>query len=193
MALQSTDKKILNFYYPPDFIQAIPSLITSIRLVILPHLALTINQDITIISYVLFLFAIGTDFVDGWIARKLGITSKFGAYFDTSVDFIFILGLFGVFVNSGIYSNWLLSIILLMYLQFVLSNLYLKHTIYDPIGKYYGSILFAGIGLTILFPGQLTYVVVTYGIVISTLASIIGRLIFFISQRGKLNRRTDEL
>ena len=71
-----------------------------------------------------------------------------------------------------------------MYLQFIITNLFFKQTIYDPIGKYYGSLLFGGIGLTLLFPFQLTYSVVSFGIVISTLTSLISRLTYFIRQRN---------
>jgi hypothetical protein len=98
---------------------------------------------------------------------------------------MFTIFLFGVFVNLGFYSNWLLSIMLLMYLQFIITNIFVKHATYDPIGKYYGSILFAGIGLTLLFPGQLTYDVVTYGIMMFTLASVIGRCTYLIKRRNK--------
>jgi phosphatidylglycerophosphate synthase len=38
--------------------------------------------------------AIGTDFADEYLARKLGDTSKLGAYFDAFVDFPIILGMF---------------------------------------------------------------------------------------------------
>ena len=193
MEVRSSAKRTLFFHSSPDFLQSLPSLLTSLRVVILPHLVYSFNQGFTPIVYSLFLLAIGTDFADGLLARKLGVTSKFGAFFDTTVDFIFILGLYGMFVNSGLYSSWLLAIMLLMYLQFMLSNFFFKQTIYDPIGKYYGSLLFGGIGLTLLFPGQLMYGVVITGILLSTLASIISRLTYFIGERTKLTRGTSEL
>mgnify|MGYP006944208130 CR=1 FL=1 len=73
--------------------------------------------------------------------------------------------------------------------QFVLSNLYLKQTIYDPIGKYYGSLLFGGIGLTLLFSHPIVYQIVTFGIILSTIASLISRLIYFFYQRPKRKER----
>jgi phosphatidylglycerophosphate synthase len=127
----------------------------------------------------------GTDLIDGRIARKLGVNSKFGSYFDSIVDFIFIIFLFGVFTNLGLYSNWLLLIMLLMYFQFIVTNIFLKKATYDPIGKYYGSILYAGIGLTLLFPEHLTYNIVTFGIVNSTLASIISRYYFLFFKKTR--------
>ena len=187
MDFDSTNKKILNFHHPTDFIQSIPSLITSVRLAILPHLVFAINQGFTLVSYSLFLFAMSTDLIDGKIARKLGVTSKFGSYFDSTVDFMFIILLFGVFANLGLYSNWLLAIMVLMYLQFIITNIFVKKTTFDPIGKYYGSILYADIGLTLLFPEQLTYTIVTFGIINSTLASIISRYYFLFSKKQEGN------
>ena len=193
MEVRPSAKRPLIFHDSPDFLQTLPTLITSLRIVILPHLVYSFNQGFIPIVYALFLLAIGTDFADGLIARKLGVTSKFGAYFDITVDFLFVLGLYGMFVNSGLYSGWLLVIMVFMYLQFMITNFFFKRTIYDPIGKYYGSLLFGGIGLTLLFPGQLMYGVVTSGIVLSTLASIISRLTYFMGERIKMNRGTSEL
>jgi hypothetical protein len=72
-----------------------------------------------------------------------------------------------------------------MYFQFIVTNIFLKKATYDPIGKYYGSILYAGIGLTLLFPEQFTYNIVTFGIVNSTLASIISRYYFLFFKKTR--------
>lgn len=164
--------------------QNIPNAITSLRLVALPHLVYSFNHQITLVVYALFLFSIGTDLVDGYVARKLVSVSKFGAYLDVTVDFLFISGMYLAFIIKGIYSPWILFIIVSVFIQFILSNVYLKQTIYDPIGKYYGSLLLGGIGLTLLFSDQLVYNIVTFGIVISTLASLISRLTYFLRQRN---------
>ena len=163
--------------------QNIPNAITSLRLVVLPHLVYSFNHQITLVAYALFIFAIGTDLADGYIARKLNSASKFGAYLDTIVDFLFISGMYLAFIINGIYSPWILLIIASIFLQFIILNIYVKKTIYDPIGKYYGSLLFGGIGLTLLFPDQLVYNIVTFGIITSTLASIISRLTYFLRTR----------
>jgi len=164
--------------------QNIPNAITGLRIVMLPHLFYSFTNQITGVSYFLFLFAIGTDILDGYIARRFGLVSKLGGYFDVTVDFLFISGMYLYFIVNGIYSIWILLIIISFFAQFVLSILYMKKTVYDPIGKYYGSLLFGGIGLTLLFPNQLTYDIVTYGIVISTLISLISRITFFILRRN---------
>ena len=75
--------------------------------------------------------------------------------------------------------------IIFVFSQFIFSNMYLKKTIYDPIGKYYGSLLFGEIGLTLLFTHSLIYQIVTIGIIISTAASLISRLTCLLSQRKR--------
>jgi phosphatidylglycerophosphate synthase len=165
--------------------QNIPNIITGLRLVILPHLVYSFNHQITLVAYALFLLVIGTDLVDGYFARKFGSISNLGAFLDVIVDFIFISGMYLVFIINGTYSSWILVVIILVFTQFILSNLYVKQTIYDPVGKYYGSLLFGGIGLTLLFSNQLIYDIVTYGIAISTIICITSRLSFFFFGRQK--------
>jgi phosphatidylglycerophosphate synthase len=154
----------------------IPNAITGLRLFVLPHLIFSFNHHLTITTYTLFLFAIGTDLADGYVARKLNATSKLGGYLDIILDFTFISGMYLNFIVKRIYSPWILVIIIGVFAQFVISNLFLKKTVYDPVGKYYGSLLFGGIGLTILFSNQVVYDFVTYGIVVFTIISLISRI-----------------
>ena len=75
-----------------------------------------------------------------------------------------------------------------MFAQFTLTNLHSKRTIYDPVGKYYGSLLFGGIGLTLLFPMQIMYNIVTIGIIVSTLAALLSRLAHFYEDKPEHNK-----
>ncbi len=159
--------------------QATPNTITLLRLIALPHLIWSFNHEITFAMYALFLFSIGTDLADGYISRKIGANSKFGANLDAAVDFAFINAMYLTFILKGIYPTWILLLIIIMFAQFILTNHYSRKTIYDPIGKYYGSLLFGGIGLTLLFPTQLIYNIVTIGILVSTVAAILSRLTHF--------------
>ena len=185
MDLKSNDQRTLGFYDLSEIVQTIPNLITILRLVVLPHLVYAFNHQITIVAFALFLFSIGTDLADGFVARKLKAVSKLGGYLDVMIDFLFVFGLYLNFTIKGMYSPWILLIMIFVFSQFILSNVYLKQTIYDPIGKYYGSLLFGGIGLTLLFPHPLVYQIVTFGIVISTSASLISRLTYFLRKRHK--------
>lgn len=161
----------------------IPNAITGLRLVALPFLICFFNLELAVVVYALFLFSIGTDFLDGYLARKTKSTSKFGAHLDTAVDFLFISGMYAFFISKGLYSPWILMLIILVFAQFVLTNFYVKRAVYDPVGKYYGSLLFGGIGLTLLFPLQTVCDIVTAGIVSSTVATIVSRLVYFYSKK----------
>jgi len=184
----NTAAKTFNFFYLLKLQQILPSLLTSLRVIILPHIFLFFSQGFTLAVYALFLTAIGTDFLDGFLARKLKVTSKYGAYFDTTVDFIFIVSFFDFFINSGIYPNWISILISITFFQFIISNLFLKRTIYDPVGKIYGSLLFAGIGITLLFDSQIAHNFVTYGILTCTITSIIFRIAYLFSKNNKFTK-----
>lgn len=180
MVLDSANKRTLGFYDMSDFVKIIPSLITSLRIVALPHLVYSLNNGFTLLVYVLFLFVISTDFLDGYTARKLKAQSTIGGYFDITVDFFFISGMYWVFISHGVFPLWILAIIVVVFLQFMLSNIYSKRMVYDPIGKYYGSLLLGGIGLTLLFQMQIVYNIVILGIVASTITSIFSRIMYFL-------------
>jgi phosphatidylglycerophosphate synthase len=154
----------------------LPSIISIQRLVVLPFLILSLEYRLILVGYGLFLFAIGTDFADGYLAKKLCVTTKFGAYLDATFDFFFVVSMLLYFVVKGFYPVWLLFPIILVYVQFVLTSL-LSKVIYDPVRKYYGSLLYGAVGLTLLFSGQLIYVIVTAGIMVATAASLLSRLL----------------
>ncbi|MFA5364339.1 MAG: CDP-alcohol phosphatidyltransferase family protein [Candidatus Bathyarchaeia archaeon] len=160
-----------------------PWAVTVLRVAALPFLILAFNQEIKAATYALFLFAVSTDFLDGYIAKKQKTASKSGAYFDATVDFVFVSAMFTVFTLNGLYPLWVVSLICLVFGQFILTNIILKQTIYDPIGKYYGSLMYGGVGLTLLFAEPLIYSIVTWGVVISTVASLISRAYFLGKQK----------
>jgi len=154
---------------------SLPWIITLLRLAILPFLAYAFSIGNTIATYSLFLFAISTDLADGYVARKLNAQSTYGVYFDAIVDYIFISGMFLVFIEGGFYPAWILVLISFVFLHFLLTSIFLKQ-LYDPIGKYYGSLLFGAIGLTLLFSGRLFHEAIMLGIVVVTVASLISRV-----------------
>lgn len=164
---------------------SVPWVITSLRVVALPFLIYSFNQEIQVVAYVLFLFAVCTDFLDGYLAKKLETTSKLGSYFDATVDFTFISGMLLVFILEGFYQSWILFLVVFVFVQFMLTSFHSKQAVYDPVGKYYGSLMYGGIGLTLLFQDQLTYSIVTVGIVVSTIATLSSRLTHFIRARNR--------
>ena len=137
----NSNKKIGSNNIPLKIKQNIPNAITLLRLIALPHLVYSFNHLTISITFSIFLASILTDVIDGYVSRKLRATSKLGGYLDVIVDFLFITGIYVSFIFNGIYSPWLLLVIVFVFTQFIVSNIILKKTIYDPIGKYFGSIL----------------------------------------------------
>ena len=125
----------------------------------------------------LFLFVIISDFADGYMARKIGIPTKFGAKFDVSVDFLLIFGIFLYYIVANVYPLWVLLLIITMFAQFMVTSTVLK-IMFDPIGKYYGSLLYGAIGLTILFPEPFARELITFIFAGATLFFLVSRLIF---------------
>ena len=81
----------------------IPWEITALRVIALPLLIYAFNQEIKAATYALFLFAVSTDFLDGYVAKKLETTSILGSYFDVTADFVFFSGMFLIFILERFY------------------------------------------------------------------------------------------
>lgn len=160
-----------------------PWAITSFRIIALPFLVYTFNQEITSITYVLFLFAVFSDFLDGYWAKKYETASQLGSYFDVTADFLFVTVMFLIFVIKGIYPFWIVLLICLVFGQFILSSIYFKKTSYDPIGKYYGSLMYGGIGLTLFFSQEIVHSIVLVGVIVSTMVSLVSRVMYFLPSR----------
>ena len=63
------------------------------------------------ISAGVFLLAAVSDWYDGWYARRHGITSRFGTFFDPLADKIFIGAAFFAFSALGVVELWMVCVI----------------------------------------------------------------------------------
>ena len=122
----------------------------------------------------MFLFLLFTDLLDGHLARKNEVASKFGTYFDATADFTLIFSMFIVFGSDDFYAEWILILVAAVFAGFVLTS-HFSSRVYDPVGKYYGSLLYGAIGLRFLFSGPIFYSAVTVGIAVFSAASILSR------------------
>jgi phosphatidylglycerophosphate synthase len=154
---------------------AIPTFISSLRMAVLPLFIYVYSPANIAPCLILLAFSAGTDFFDGYFARKLGVTSRFGAYYDATTDFTLVIGIFAFFSTTGYYPIWLLLVIAASFVQFLITSHYTKR-LYDPIGKYIGSALYIGIILTLVFPTQATYSFVLFAFVGFFLVSLGSRI-----------------
>ncbi|MGD0450947.1 MAG: CDP-alcohol phosphatidyltransferase family protein [Candidatus Bathyarchaeia archaeon] len=165
----------------------IPAIISSSRIAVLPLFFYFYNPANIAPCLVLLAFSASTDFFDGYVARKLGAASRFGAYYDATTDFVLVIGVFLFFTADGFYPIWLPLLIAISFVQFIVTSYYVKK-VYDPIGKYIGSALYIGIVLTLVFPTQATYTFVQYAFVGFFLVSLGSRIANLARKRdSKLN------
>ena len=158
------------------YLIALPTAITSLRIALLPLFFFLFNEGNITAGLLLFAFCVATDLVDGYLARKLNVTSKFGAYYDAATDFSFVSGIFAIFYLNGLYPVWLLLLIAASFGQFLVTSCYAKK-IYDPIGKYLGSALYIGIALTLISPVQVMFSFVQFAFMGFFLVSLASRII----------------
>ncbi len=76
------------------------------------------------IALTLFLFGALTDWLDGWLARKLGQISDFGKFMDALVDKIFTMGTFVSLLALQVIGLWaLFPILLILSREFLITGL----------------------------------------------------------------------
>ncbi|MDP3485252.1 MAG: CDP-alcohol phosphatidyltransferase family protein [Methanobacteriaceae archaeon] len=166
---------------------AIPSLVSIIRIILAPLFLIVFLENNLILSIVIYIIAVATDAIDGYLAIILDSVTPLGAYLDITADLILILTGFVAFTINGIYPYWILILIIIMFLQFIITSKF-KFPVYDPIGKYYGAFLFLVIFITliadILHNTYSNYILLIL-IVIFTAISLISRLFFIIKLKNE--------
>ena len=163
---------------------AIPTFISSLRITALPLFFYLYDMGNITSCLVLLTFCAATDFFDGYLARKLNVTSRFGAYFDATTDFILMIGIFTIFYAISFYPIWLLLLIAAAFIQFLATSQYTKK-LYDPVGRYLGSALYIGVVLTLLWPTGAVFAFVQYAFVAFFLVSLASRTVSLTRKRAQ--------
>ncbi len=161
---------------------AIPSLISSLRIAVLPLFLYFFNQTNTTACLAVLGFCVVTDYFDGYTARKLKYTSTFGGYYDASTDFIFIMGVYTAFYFVGYYPAWLLVLIAASFILFLATSVFIKK-LYDPVGRYLGSALHIGIALTLISSTQPVLVFVQVAFAVFFVVSLGSRIVSLVRKR----------
>ena len=156
----------------------IPLFVSSLRIIVLPLLIYLYAAGNLNLCLAVFFFAVTTDLLDGYIARRMNVSSKLGAYYDGITDFVLIIGIYAFFTLKNIYPIWLPLLIIAAFTQFLASSQYAKK-LYDPIGRYTGSALYIGIALTIAFPRQAVFDFVQYAFIGFFVVSLLSRALSF--------------
>ncbi|MGA2682595.1 MAG: CDP-alcohol phosphatidyltransferase family protein [Candidatus Bathyarchaeia archaeon] len=156
----------------------VPACISSIRIAVLPLWFYLYNSGNIVLCLAVFAAAAFTDLIDGFLARRLKGSTRFGAYYDAATDFAFVIGIFTFFSLKGFYPVWLLLLITVSFAQFIASSVYAKK-LHDPIGRFTGSALYIGVVLTLVIPSKATFSFVEYAFFGFFLLSLASRAVSF--------------
>jgi len=160
----------------------VPLAISLVRIAVLPLFFYLYSAGDVVLCLVLFAAAVITDLLDGHLARKLNVTTRFGGFFDATTDFVFVIAIYTFFSLHGFYPLWLLLLIAASFVLFIVSSHYAKK-LYDPVGRYIGSALYIGVVLTLVLPTHATFAFVDYAFLVFFLVSLASRAISFTKKR----------
>ncbi len=111
-----------------------------------------------LVALVLFCLAAATDWIDGRLARRWGVTTKLGSFLDTTADKLLVSGVLIALVAAGRASTWIAALIIgrelvVMALRGVIAS---EGEVLAPsmLGKLKTSVQFLAIALAILRPGD---------------------------------------
>ena len=89
----------------------LPNLITIARILLVPVIVWAIGSGAMLFAFILFLLAGLSDAIDGFLAKRLGMTSEFGSYLDPLADKALIVS---IYVTLGIVDKlpaWLVILV----------------------------------------------------------------------------------
>ena len=89
----------------------VPNLLTCARIVLTPVIAVSIVQHECIRAFWFSLIAGLTDAADGYFARLLGETSRFGAYLDAIADKLLLTSIYVCFGVAGLVPWWIVYLV----------------------------------------------------------------------------------
>lgn len=107
-------------------IRHLPNLLSALRLLAAPFAAWLIVREHDIAAVLIFAAAGASDGLDGYIARRWGVTSAFGAWLDPVADKLLMLFCFAALYGVGATPFWLLALVVTRDLAIVAGWLLIK-------------------------------------------------------------------
>ncbi len=90
---------------------SIPNLITLARILSVPVMVWAIASDWMLLAFAIFLAAGVSDAVDGYLAKRFGMTSELGAYLDPLADKALIVSIYLTLGFNGAIPRWLVILV----------------------------------------------------------------------------------
>lgn len=147
----------------------IPNVITTIRIIAIPFVALFIWRHDLLTALVVYIAAMLTDIVDGYIARKYNLSSPLGAVLDAIADKLMAITVLLFFTFIAVLPWFVIVIIFAKELLMVLGGYKLYNTknivaVSNRFGKISAFILNVSIGTVFLhqyiYPADIIFVAV---------------------------------
>ena len=93
----------------------LPNTLTVLRIFMVPVMVVLLWEDPTLealrLGWIIFVGAMITDIVDGWLARRWGLTSAAGAYLDPMADKLMVATVLVMMVERGWVPGWLAALL----------------------------------------------------------------------------------
>lgn len=89
----------------------LPNLITIARILTVPVIVWAIASGAMLVAFILFLAAGVSDAVDGYLAKRFGMTSELGAYLDPLADKALIVSIYIALGINGAIPRWLVILV----------------------------------------------------------------------------------
>lgn len=173
--------------------------VTGLRLVCVPFFFFALEGRDWPIACALFWLAVGTDFVDGRIARARGESTHFGGLFDHASDALFVTTGLGALALAGRVPAILPALVAIAFVQYVLDSRSLagEPLRASALGRWNGVLYFVPLGIVVTreatslaAPTDRVVVVLAWALVVSTVLSIADRglTLLRLHRRGGLAR-----
>ena len=156
--------------------RAAPSFVTALRLLAIPAIGILWLRAMRPAAIGLYAFVVLSDAVDGWLARRLDAVTRFGGFFDAITDIVAILSLLALLGWRGVVPVWV------PVAPAVVAGIFLATSSraaprYDPIGKYYGTILFVVVGILLWGVGPVARTTLGVLVPVASAAVLVSRWI----------------
>ena len=160
----------------PRWRQVLPNAVTALRLIAVPIVLALLIRELPTHAIAVYAAMVLSDVLDGWVARRVGGETRFGAYFDALTDMVVLLSLLGYLAWSGVLPVWTPILPAITAAAFLVSS---RRTgpRYDPIGKHYSAVLYVVTGVLLVIPNAAATLGASILILVLTAASLVSRAI----------------
>lgn len=170
----------------------IPNILTVFRLLLVPTFVILFFsgvQDSLLYSMMVFFIAGFTDILDGYIARRNNLITKFGTLMDPFADKLMLLTVLTCLVIRNYIPMWVLGIIAAKDIFMIFSGfiLYTNDTIIPSnlFGKVTTALFYLSIFVMLFDPNKLVYPYIIYLAVLSAIAALINYFVIYVRKRDK--------